>query len=507
MKKTLLLSLSLLVACTAFAQLENYTNAPQFTGVTITGDNFDLYKTLDSGKTVIIDAMATWCPPCWSWHEGNYFKDLNAAYGPNGTDEIRMVMIEADSRTPESLLYTAANGGSAATTSLGDWVTGIDYAIINDDNFNTLYDIAFFPTIYAITPNRMVYEIGRFQDVSVYQDWHLNNPGLATADVNGKLLQYTGITNVCGESADAEVRFQNHSTEPLTEDFMLTVSANGAMVAQQMVTQDFDAYEIAKINIGALPAELTDATLTDITVTATVASDIDATDDELMATIGSAASTSDLFTLNFTTDFYPVETSWTLRDAAGDIVLSETYTGVAAGGGANANKLFTYTFNPASTDLSCYSFVVFDSYGDGMFRTAATQLNPGVELLDEDGNVVFVNEFGAEFGLTFEDDYSVPVALAAETVSSTTAPIANGLNVYPNPAQKNGTVVIELDQLNTSELISATLTNALGQTLHVYQPQAASSQLSFNLPQEVTGVVFLELNTNDASSIVRLMVD
>ena len=506
MKKTLLLSLSLMLACSAFAQLENYSNAPDFNLATITGDTFNLYKTLDSGKTVIIDVMATWCPPCWSWHEGNYFKDLYSTYGPDGTDELRMLMVEADSRTPESLLYQAANGGSAATTSLGDWVTGIDYPIINDDNFNVLYDIAFYPTIYAITPNRMVYEIGRFTDQSVYQNWHLTNPGLATADANGKLIEYTGLTNICGEAANAEVRFQNHSTEMLTDDFMVTVTANGSMVAQQMVTQDFDPYEIAKIDIGALPAALTDATLTDITVTASVGSDIDATDNEVMATIGSAASVSDMFTLNFTTDFYPVETSWTLRDGAGDIVLSASYTGTAAGGGANANTLFTYTFNPANTDLSCYSFVVLDSYEDGMFRTAASQPNPGVELLDQNGDQVFLYEFGSEFNLSWEDSYEIPVAIAAETVSSTNDPIAEGVNAYPNPVAVGGVVVVTLDELNTTGTIDARLFNALGQTVHTFSPKAAGSQMTFELPTGVTGVHFLELSAAEGSSTIRLNV-
>ncbi len=506
MKKTLLLAFSLFLASSTFAQLQNYTNAPDFVLETIAGDTFNLYKTLDSGKTVIIDVMATWCPPCWSWHEGEYFKDLYSAYGPDGTDELRMVMVEADSRTPESLLYVTANGGSAATTSLGDWVTGTTYPIINDDNFNALYDIAFFPTIYAVTPNRMVYEIGRFTDVAEYQNWHLNNPGLATNDADGIILEYTGQTNVCGSSVDATFQFQNHSLTTATEDFDVSVMSGGSVVAQTTITQDLAPYEIISINAGSLPAALTDGIESDITVMANLANDINQDNSQVDVTIGSPSAVSDSLTLNFTTDFYPVETSWTLRDGDGNVVLSENYTGVAAGGGANANRTFTYGFRPGSTDLSCYSMVILDSYGDGLFRTAATQPIPGVQLLTEANEEVFNIQFGGEVNNSFEEDYESPFAVAAETVVSTSTPLANGINAYPNPVQSGGVVVVSLDQLNTTGNVDARLFNALGQTIQTFASRSASSQMTFELPQGVSGVHFLELSAAEGSSVIRLSV-
>ena len=66
MKKHLLLLLcSLFFGClTANAQLSSGSIAPNFIATDIDGNTHDLYSYLDQGKTVVIDVMATWCPPC-----------------------------------------------------------------------------------------------------------------------------------------------------------------------------------------------------------------------------------------------------------------------------------------------------------------------------------------------------------------------------------------------------------------------------------------------------------
>ena len=59
---------------------------------------------LDNGYTVIIDMNATWCPPCWSYHQSGELEDLWVNHGPAGqpgvsattTDDVYVFMVESD---------------------------------------------------------------------------------------------------------------------------------------------------------------------------------------------------------------------------------------------------------------------------------------------------------------------------------------------------------------------------------------------------------------------------
>ena len=67
----------------------------------------------------------------------------------------------------------------------------------------------------------------------------------------------------------------------------------------------------------------------------------------------------DILEITVTTDNYPTETSWQLIDDNGTIVQS-----ISAGDLTNANTTYSWSFCPPVT--SCYSFVINDTYGDGI---------------------------------------------------------------------------------------------------------------------------------------------
>ncbi|PSK94570.1 T9SS type A sorting domain-containing protein [Taibaiella chishuiensis] len=127
---------------------------------TIYGDSVSLYSYLDQGYTVLIDISATWCAPCWYFRQSHIAEDLYKHYGPNGTVQPGRIMvwfIEGDNTTTSADL--AGNTGA----SQGDWVTGVDYPIIDYPNFTPVIhflqpgatSIA-FPTFLLICPNRKV---------------------------------------------------------------------------------------------------------------------------------------------------------------------------------------------------------------------------------------------------------------------------------------------------------------------------------------------------------------
>ena len=129
-KLSLLFCLSALVMA-SFAQLPDGSYAPAFTGYEInkttgqiiSNNPINLYDYTDAGKTVYIDVFATWCSPCWNYHNTGSLENLYAQYGPTGTNEVRVLAIEGSNGNYASLSGTGPDAGGSATA--GNWLAGV----------------------------------------------------------------------------------------------------------------------------------------------------------------------------------------------------------------------------------------------------------------------------------------------------------------------------------------------------------------------------------------------
>lgn len=147
--KRLLLLLALIFGVQHLsAQLPNGSTCPDFTGVDLNGNSHNLYTLLDQGKTVVVDVSATWCGPCWSYHQTHALDSVWAKYGPNGTDEMFVMWVEGDFQTGMPDLQGQTG------SSQGDWTNGTAYPIVDDHTISNLLQVAGFPTIYVICPSR-----------------------------------------------------------------------------------------------------------------------------------------------------------------------------------------------------------------------------------------------------------------------------------------------------------------------------------------------------------------
>ncbi|MBK7850045.1 MAG: T9SS type A sorting domain-containing protein [Bacteroidetes bacterium] len=195
----------------SFAQLSDGSIAPDFTATDINGTTYHLYDYLDQGKTVVIDISATWCGPCWAYHNSGALEDLYTTYGPNGTNEMMVFYIEGDGATTLADLY------GTGTNTQGNWVAGTPYPIIDNSGIANSYAIRYFPTIYMICPDRVVREVGQLTTAALYTAreecsvaTQANDAGIthSMTALNGTPASCSGVT--------IRYRLCNYGTAPLT---------------------------------------------------------------------------------------------------------------------------------------------------------------------------------------------------------------------------------------------------------------------------------------------------
>lgn len=126
----------------------------------INGKEHDIDAILSSGKAILVDFSATWCNPCWVLHQLGVLEKIHETFGPNGTNQIEVLWVEA-SREPLEAIYGDVSKYRDQPTK-GDWRKDKDgkpvpYPIISDQQLaiTTLgYAIPSFPTFILMGPDR-----------------------------------------------------------------------------------------------------------------------------------------------------------------------------------------------------------------------------------------------------------------------------------------------------------------------------------------------------------------
>ncbi len=125
-------------------------------------------------------------------------------------------------------------------------------------------------------------------------------------------------------------------------------------------------------------------------------------DDDMMNNTANTSSfkiiDDNILTINLTTDNFPAETSYEITDqSTGEII----YTSI----GFSAAQL---NINDYCLEDGCYTFTIFDSYGDGI---CCSYGDGSYEVVEENGTIVGT---GSEFETQESLDFCLPFALTAQ---------------------------------------------------------------------------------------------
>jgi hypothetical protein len=451
----------LLLPNLVLAQLPNGSIAPNFTGTDINGVSYTLYDLLDQGKTVVMDVSATWCGPCWNYHQSNALENTWAQYGPNGTNEIVVLFIEGDPST--NLACLQGNETNCNSSTQGNWIEDTPYPIIDDASIGDLYEISYFPTIFAICPNRRLIEINQVGPAD-FAAFAQNCPEAQGANNGGVLGLSTGINSdyYCGPTTlRPKAEFQNLGSQTITSA-KFTLAINGNAVQEKTWTGNVETYELAIVEFDAydlVSDEIVDlsATITEINGVADDAPINDYIGTLLVPNLNVIEENRVRFDL--LCDAKPEQTRWEFRGPNGEVLYSGGNPNAQPGaqtpnlsGGYNPNQFIKDTFLlPAP---GCYEFYIVDDRGNGL------TFGSYYKLMMMDGSLLIEN---SPFGAAHSD------WIKAENIA-TSAPItfdlSQHLDIYPNPT--NGSAIVTWSNLNFAPTM-VKVTDFMGRILEIKQ--------------------------------------
>lgn len=182
------------------------------------------------------------------------------------------------------------------------------------------------------------------------------DPNAPTVDLDAAVQSITGVQNgatLCATSANLSFTLRNRGTDVLTS---ATISWTLNGVEQDPIdwtgSLNFNQSEV--INLPEL--ELSEGTHTVVITVSNPNNGVDENPDNNSVAISFSTVVGDEMSVVIRTDNYPAETSWEITDQQGNVV--------AAGGGYSQTS--TIITMPTCLAEGCYTFTIFDSYGDGL---------------------------------------------------------------------------------------------------------------------------------------------
>lgn len=196
--------------------------------------------------------------------------------------------------------------------------------------------------------------------------------------------------------------------------------------------------------------------------------------------------TGNLIVLDILTDNYPGETTWKIKDAVSLEILYE-------GGPYSVNNSHNIT-NLCFED-GCYTFTVYDSYGDGMGGTSSNTADGHITITNTNSSELIL-DFNA--GANYWSQYSVDFCV----VNSKKEDISNDINIlklFPNPS--TGFINLEFGDI----IESVSVYNNLGQLLINQDINDYSTTLNIQtLPQ---GIYLVKVNSAEQTILKKVILD
>ena len=358
-----------------------------------------------------------------------------------------MAAIEADSSTPEDQLY--GGGGSC-----GDWTSIINYPLSNNDSVFETYGISSYPTIYLICQDRSMIEIDHNSISSMEalaEQIFINTCPPVLNGLNATMSSYDSDSIICGDNPiDPVVTILNMGTDTLTS-FIVQTILDDDIINTYNWSGSISSYESTQIQLNQLPNYTTNVSFNIV-----MTGDVYTNDNNLSVEIITAPESHSYIHVEVNTDFYPVETSWDIRDASDSIIISHSYEGGTANGWNAGGPDADITHDHFISLLEgCYTFNAYDSWGDGQtgYQGLGTEDDGSISVKDTEGLEII--SITGDWGMKASATFNVTHGFSVNEITT------NSISIYPSPASGNINLTLNLFE---SDEVFITIINTLGKT-------------------------------------------
>lgn len=450
---------------------------------------WDVDSILDSGSSIILDLFGTWCPPCWTYHEGHELNNVYDAMGWGGTGDVAIFAIDASTSANNFEFITNANNGQ------GDWINDTKYPMVDNSSMGSVFNVTGFPTMVAICPDRTVTEITRTSPTATNYSTVLGACGTTATSANDpRILSHNTTTaiTVCGGAApstEIKVVVQNFSTASINGTYNIEASIGGSVVASTSANLNLAAYDATEVNLGV--ANLSVGT-NNVDVSITTANDDLANDDISISIVVEEAADLGIgdIILDIEFDGYGSEVGYGL--ASGTVQETDPFAAYPDfSGGSYPGQIDFYSigewadgdagFSKAYPGLTagCYHLYMFDNYGDGLTfpSNGAVTLSSPNSSLTSSMDVAYGSGSWTTFEVSTDGTGGFAGIEEAEEVEFA--------KVFPNPAVDMTNV-----QFNLTEAANVTV-----EVFNVYGQIVFSDNMG-----EVNGMQNVEVSTANLES-------
>ena len=267
---------------------------------------------------------------------------------------------------------------------------------------------------------------------------------------------------VCATTTDIEVTFRNFGSDPLTS-LDINYSINGGNISTYNWTGNLASAGTETITIPSVPFSAQANNTVNITTSnPNGLTDPNTSNDQTTSTFSQFSSAGQVASgvipgtanIDIICDAWGGETTWEIKDDFGNIV--------ASGGPYQSTQTAgTYPQPTAYATLNqdeCYSFIIKDSYGDGM---SGSQYGYGsFTVTDSDGNIIISGgAFQSEYRESFKADGSV--LNISEDLDK------NYYSIFPNPAKDILTINGLFNKANIVDIYGRTVVSSYDKNINI----------------------------------------
>lgn len=306
-------------------------------------------------QAVLVDISAHWCSPCWAWHQSQIMEELYHDFGPDATGEFMVFFIDGDNTSTVAELT-----GSGSTQ--GDWTAGTPYPLIGPNgqggSVASNYNFGGYPTLFLHCGMGTAPEIARQDKWSFWEDVMACSDAFDDETDDATVLIDHTVRYICDGSADFTVPVYNAGTNALTSFEVELRDPTGTLVH----TQAFSGKNIAHgqhevVSVAYQSSQVGTWSAKVIQPNGNVDPRPNGDEEQFEVALAPAGNDAHI-TVEVITDNYGSETTWELVNQYGDVILSG---GPYTDGGSTTNTAEAWVNNNG-----CYTFRIWDAYGDGI---------------------------------------------------------------------------------------------------------------------------------------------